>query len=246
MERARSSISLLTLLVATSLAAIALARLGSVPWLEVRWCCLASWAETTAATDALAALARWAALVAALWVLGSSLLYVLAVATGKAPMIRVVGRATLPSVRRWVERAITSGALITTLALPAVAGDGHLVDPRYVPVPAGDPPATTTTTQSPVVTAPSVAPPAPVVPHSMGPAATPEETRWTVRSGDNFWRLAEATMVEALGRTPTPAEVDPYWRRLVEANRPLIRSGDPDLIFPGEIVVLPPVTPEES
>jgi nucleoid-associated protein YgaU len=43
-----------------------------------------------------------------------------------------------------------------------------------------------------------------------------------------------------LGRTAGPDEVAGFWRSVIEANRELIRSGDPDLIYPGEVVVLPP------
>jgi hypothetical protein len=31
-----------------------------------------------------------------------------------------------------------------------------------------------------------------------------------------------------------------YWAKVVEANRDRLESGDPDLIFPKEKVVLPP------
>jgi nucleoid-associated protein YgaU len=34
------------------------------------------------------------------------------------------------------------------------------------------------------------------------------------------------------------AEVDGYWLRVVRANPQL---GDPDLLFPGDVIVLPPV-----
>jgi nucleoid-associated protein YgaU len=32
-----------------------------------------------------------------------------------------------------------------------------------------------------------------------------------------------------------------YWAKVKEANRHRLASGDPDLIEPGEIIVLPPV-----
>jgi hypothetical protein len=34
-------------------------------------------------------------------------------------------------------------------------------------------------------------------------------------------------------------EVHGYWTRVLDANRGALRSGNPDLIFPGESVVLP-------
>lgn len=42
-----------------------------------------------------------------------------------------------------------------------------------------------------------------------------------------------------LGRTPSIEEVSTYWRNLVAANLAEIRSGNADLIYPGEVVALP-------
>ena len=62
--------------------------------------------------------------------------------------------------------------------------------------------------------------------------------------GDSLWRLAEEMVGERLGRPASDAEVAPYWQSLVDANRSRLRSGDPDVLFPGETVLLPgePVT----
>jgi nucleoid-associated protein YgaU len=40
---------------------------------------------------------------------------------------------------------------------------------------------------------------------------------------------------------PTNREVAEYWHRVIEANRDRLRSGDPDLIYPGEEIILPPL-----
>jgi nucleoid-associated protein YgaU len=66
----------------------------------------------------------------------------------------------------------------------------------------------------------------------VGPADSTPATQYVVRPGDSFWRIAEATVAP-------DEEVATHWLRLVAANLERIRSGDPDLIFPGEIVVLP-------
>ena len=39
---------------------------------------------------------------------------------------------------------------------------------------------------------------------------------------------------------PSPAEITPYWRRVIVANAGGLRSHDPNLIYPGERIVLPP------
>jgi hypothetical protein len=61
-----------------------------------------------------------------------------------------------------------------------------------------------------------------------------------VAPGDNLWRIAAARIAQDRPAAPTDAEIAPYWRRVVDANRPTLRSGDPNLVFPGEIVTLPP------
>ena len=47
----------------------------------------------------------------------------------------------------------------------------------------------------------------------------------------------------ATGRSPadlSPADVAAYWLRVVELNRHRLRSGNPNLVYPGEVVELPP------
>jgi hypothetical protein len=66
-------------------------------------------------------------------------------------------------------------------------------------------------------------------------------TSYTVVPGDNFWAIAKAHLQQDLGRTPTNAEVAQYWVKLIDANKSILRSGDPDLIFPGEVFTLPAI-----
>jgi hypothetical protein len=70
---------------------------------------------------------------------------------------------------------------------------------------------------------------------------TLEAVEVTVRPGDHMWQLAEERLVRVLGRAVTDSEVAPYWLQVVGTNQANIRSGDPDLIFPGEVLVLPAV-----
>jgi hypothetical protein len=37
-------------------------------------------------------------------------------------------------------------------------------------------------------------------------------------------------------------EVAPYWVAVCERNRATLTSGDPNLIFPGEVVTLPAIS----
>jgi hypothetical protein len=63
---------------------------------------------------------------------------------------------------------------------------------------------------------------------------------WLVRPGDHLWKIAGEHLSIVLDRTPTDSEHARYWVEVIDAARPVIRSGDPDLIYPGEEIPLPP------
>jgi len=121
-------------------------------------------------------------------------------------------------------------------------------------------PSTTTSPATPSTTTPKTTTPSTTTPPVSPNPTTPEdpddvqvqgqqverptqsETRThTVVSGDNFWKIARQEVENSLGRDANNAEVASYWVKLIDANRSVIRSGDPNLIFPGEVFTLPPV-----
>lgn len=64
-----------------------------------------------------------------------------------------------------------------------------------------------------------------------------------VAPGDHLWAIAAADLAEDSPREAsqlTPEEIAPHWREVVDGNRGQLRSGDPDVIFPGERIELPP------
>ena len=64
----------------------------------------------------------------------------------------------------------------------------------------------------------------------------------TVAPGDHLWGLAAAHVAASEGRAVqdlAPDEIVDAWREVVETNRGHLRSGDPDLIHPGEDITLP-------
>ena len=63
-----------------------------------------------------------------------------------------------------------------------------------------------------------------------------------VAKGDHLWKISGHHLHRVLGRQATNLEISPYWRRVIETNRTNLRSGDPDLIYPGEVVTLPAVS----
>lgn len=72
----------------------------------------------------------------------------------------------------------------------------------------------------------------------------PAEPAWhIVRSGDSLWRIASDRLERWFGRAATDAEIVPYWRAVIESNRERLPDrDDPDLILPGQELLLPPVS----
>ena len=64
-----------------------------------------------------------------------------------------------------------------------------------------------------------------------------------VVAGDNLWELAARHLASTSARARADvrdAEVAPYWARVCDVNRDHLASGDPNLVYPGERVLLPP------
>lgn len=78
-----------------------------------------------------------------------------------------------------------------------------------------------------------------------GDTSSAQPNRYEVVAGDNLWRIAEDTLATAWARKPSAAEISLYWWELIDENLDRLRSGDPDLIYPGEMLHLP-ATPEEA
>lgn len=65
---------------------------------------------------------------------------------------------------------------------------------------------------------------------------TPDEV--VVVRGDHLWKISERHLESAA----KGMHVAPYWLEVIDLNQPSLRSGDPDLIYPGEVIVLPEIT----
>ncbi|HZM38172.1 MAG TPA: LysM domain-containing protein [Acidimicrobiales bacterium] len=82
--------------------------------------------------------------------------------------------------------------------------------------------------------------PAPEVASGASPLPQPGNT-WVVGPGDSFWSIAEDVLASPRGDPPGERDVGRYWRRLIDANRArLVDPGNPDLLVPGQELVLPP------
>ena len=60
-----------------------------------------------------------------------------------------------------------------------------------------------------------------------------------VEKGDHLWSISASHLESTSGKEPSAAEITPVWVEVIETNRDRLRSGDPDLIYPGETIVLP-------
>ena len=195
---------------------------------------LGLWLDARLPAEAAVAVARLAALALAWYLLAATAGNVLARLSGAASAVRLADALSVPVVRRLVHGAV---------GLSIVAGTaGPSPAAALADVPGGTvsgPPPTMrvlpdTDDEAPAEPTPEVPP---VPPAAI--AATAPRT-WTVGPGDHLWGVAERTLSEAWGRPPTDAEVDPYWRAVIEANRERLRDpGNPDLVFAGQVLTLP-------
>jgi hypothetical protein len=64
--------------------------------------------------------------------------------------------------------------------------------------------------------------------------------------GESLWSISQDALAEFLDREPTGTEVHDYWRATILHNQHGLADPDnPDLIFPGDEIVLPVPEPEE-
>jgi len=74
-------------------------------------------------------------------------------------------------------------------------------------------------------------------------AVASEDSLRVVQPGDCFWSIASDVVSGQLQRPATDAEIVPYFRELVAANESrLVVPGEPNLLFSGQELVLPPTT----
>lgn len=227
---------LIVLLALESAMLVAVHQLGRVPALAIDLQHPWRWLHTTPPQDAVAGVARLLALGITGWLLLTTLGYLLALLSRVPAAIATSARMTAPSIRRAVERGLAASILTGVLAnpLPAVAqappSEVTVLSEQGGFLPPGlDPPTPAEGTQQEPPTEGSV----------MEPEPAPPATA-TVAPGDNLWVIAERALHRADAPHGRAQDVAPYWRRVVEINRDRLRSGDPDLIHPGETVELPP------
>lgn len=228
-ERRRGSTALLAVLAVVVLVAAGRGRLAAPPLHGFR-----AWADARGPVVAAVAVLRLAALAAASWLAVVAVVAAVADALGATGVAGAAERSLPPALRRLLTGLAGAGtAGVVVLGASGTATPGSAVAPpaveRLVRLPAlpGDPPPTATM---------AVLDDEPTAPAEEPAAAS----AWTVEPGESLWSIAEELVAERLGRPPTDAEVDGPWRQLVDANRDRLVGGDPDRLFPGQVLVLPP------
>lgn len=200
---------------------IVLHRLGSLQWLRIDRTDPLGWLSASPVEEIVAATLRYLAIGLCYWLMLSTVAYLLAMRFAGPRIVSAVGRFTAPYIRRMAERAIAGSLAFSTILTPLTAlplePDIPSVAPDYLPWNQAS------------------------VPDEQITIRLDASLEVIVRPGDHLWALAERRMNEVLGRPASDPEIAPYWVKVVDANRESIRSGDPNLIFPGEVIVLPAV-----
>lgn len=186
---------------------------------DIDWNDLQAWLRDRDPEEVIVALVHLAALSAVAYLLATAAIYVAASLLRVPVLLKGATAATPATVRRIVDGLLAIAVVLgpAATALPASASPSQATPPTvtYTPVPAGD-------LRNPIGV----------------PAVDIVAIAHTVVAGESLWSIAESRAV-ATNPSATTADVTGYWRELVELNRGRIRSGDPDLIFPGEELLLP-------
>jgi nucleoid-associated protein YgaU len=198
----------------------------------------ATWLQARPPEAAALAVVRLLALAAAVDLVAACVGAFVAGAARAHGVAAALERLAVPGARGVVRAAAAVGIALaglvpaTAAAQVAPADDPPVLRPLDEPAePAGPSPpnsgdfATATVDNSP----------------EFGGAGTATAGSWHVEPGDHLWAVAERTLAGAWGRPPSDAEVVLYWVDVIEANRSrLADPANPDLIFPGQVLVVPP------
>jgi hypothetical protein len=231
----RRSAAIVSLLGAEIAATIALHRLGRVEGFAIPKRALGAWVLHAQTEELIAVTARLAGLALAWWLLAATLLSLARRVVPGWKRLRALDALSPVAVRRIVERAVAVG-VGASLGLSGVRPIGAVTVPTRprvdVPVVRSAAPASRPADSGSDTTR--------TAPAGRGHSGHPANVV-VVRAGDNLWVLARRAL-EGEDRAVPSVEIAPYWRRVIAANASGLRSHDPNLIFPGERIVLPPVS----
>ncbi len=219
------------------------------------WAALVDWYATAGPAVAAVALVRGLALVVGAWFLVALALQLLRAVPALAGLGWIADLVSPRSLQRLGHGL--AGLSLTALAAPAPSAGTLAEDPPLPPAPAAvaawpaDDIEPGTATMRLLIDEPVPVPepppearpePPPVAPAPVAIAVdVPDPGLVTVAAGDSLWSLAADELRDRLGDEPSLRALDAYWRQVVAANRDrLVDPSNPDLLYPGQAVVLPP------
>jgi hypothetical protein len=196
-----------------------------------------TWVTQTDSTVIALSLVRIATMTVIWYVLTTTTICAIAHLSPQKRFATYADRITLPGARVLAIR-LASVSAIGGLALPVATANAapsheapvlrHLLPGEAIPTT-----TTTTSTTAPLPTPITTAP---------APISTLATQQHAVQRGENFWTIAQDALTATLQRNPSEKEVTEYWRELVRTNQQtLTNPSNPDLLFAGQIIELPPV-----
>ena len=206
---------------------------------------------------------RWLAIASSVHAIVVACVGIAAIATRRDALL-TLQRQLAPVLARRVLAGVTGlGVVASAIGAGGTPGDAvaagaavHELVPDTAAAPSSVTIAPATTSEaiatSVPVTSTSQPPgsvPAPVPSALTGPAdptdpavTATESPTWVINRGDHLWRVAERTVNGRLGHHASAADIEHYWRRLIEANRHVLADPpNPDLVFAGQVFELPPM-----
>lgn len=217
---------------------------GTLPAPPLQPAAFADWLAATDPTVAAMSVLRLVVLGLSWYLAGATTVGVVARLAGAVRLVRLADLLTVPALRRLLQSALGL-SLATAMVAAAAPARAQPLPLQLLEESAGpaEPDADDGAASSRPVPAPLVAEPLEVGAAAARPDAgtRPDVRHHTVVAGESFWRIA-ADRLAASGEDDDDAAVAMYWRRLIEQNRSrLVDPANPDLLFPGQRLELPPV-----
>ena len=237
-EVARASATTLVIGTATAALWLAGAEVGTPS--VTSWDAAARWHAEVGSAVALAAVLRLAACALGSWLTVVGSLHVLAMTTQSAwarlAAIRIAPRSLQRLTHGLAGLSLSAGQT----AIAPSAGTPHAAPPAVTIVrPADDVPPGLSTAEMHLVDAPRDGEPAAAATIST-PTPVDIEPIAVVEPGDSLWSIAAGEVRDRTGKTDD-ATITRYWDEVVRANRAvLVDPANPDLIYPGQRIALPP------